>query len=85
MLLCISTDEEVKGGSIKVYVAYNKVPLFDQTLDLCELASMVGLYCPIASGMHTIKVSEQIPDFIPSVSLGWLHVILHEIIGWCKR
>ena len=67
--LLILIDEKVTGGHLKVNLVYNKIPLISNNHDLCDVASMVGLSCPIRAGQQVLKVSLQIPDAAPSVSI----------------
>ncbi len=58
-----------QGAGVTVFAAYDSKPVFHQTLDLCQLFTMVGESCPISPGTQTIRTSQQIPDIVPSVSL----------------
>ena len=65
----IFIDEKVTGGQLKVNLVVNKIPFISTNLDLCDVASMAGLSCPISAGQAVLKVSQQIPDEAPSVSI----------------
>ena len=62
-------DEKVTGGQLKVNLVVDKIPFISTTLDLCDIASMAGLSCPISAGQQMLKVSQQIPEEAPSVSM----------------
>ena len=49
----------------------NKIPFISTNLDLCDVASMAGLSCPISAGQQVLKVSQQIPNEAPSVSINF--------------
>ena len=61
-------DEKVTGGQLKVNLVVDNVPFISTNLDLCDIASMAGLSCPISEGQQMLKVSQQIPDEAPAVS-----------------
>ena len=70
-------DEKVTGGQLKVNLVVDKIPFISTTLDLCDIASMAGLSCPISAGQQMLKVSQQIPEEAPSVSI----IILYRKSG----
>lgn len=62
----VTFDEKVTGGQLKVNLVVNKIPFISTNLDLCDIASMAGLSCPISTGQQVLKVSQQIPNEAPS-------------------
>ena len=57
----------VTNGTIAVKVKWLIITVFDETLNLCDVAKDAGLSCPIAAGTHSVKVTETIPSIAPSV------------------
>lgn len=57
----------VTNGTIAVKVKWSIITVFDETLNLCDVAKDAGLSCPIAAGTHSVKVTETIPSIAPSV------------------
>ena len=64
----ITADEDVTGGNIKVSAKYGIIPVYSNTLDLCDTAQEAGLKCPFGAGKHSLKITENIPGEVPSVS-----------------
>ena len=63
------TEEEVTGGEVKVELKYGIIPIYSETLDLCELLKQIGQDCPVEpdpNGYFT--TSQLIPSAIPGVS-----------------
>ena len=69
-------DEKVTGGQLKVNLVVDKIPFISTSLDLCDIASMAGLSCPISAGQQMLKVSQQIPEEAPSVRI--LKIVLYR-------
>ena len=44
------------------------IPIYSNTLDLCNILKDAGITCPVASGSHTATVTETVPAEVPSVS-----------------
>lgn len=57
------------SGTIKVSAKFDGVSLYNGDFDLCEIAEMVELTCPLKEGMHSIEVSVTVPDIAPNVSM----------------
>ena len=49
---------------------YGSIPVVDETLDFCDLVTQINKQCPLKKGTFTIDIpKEEIPDYIPSVSI----------------
>ena len=48
---------------MKVKVKLGIIPIYDDTLDLCDLVKYVDIMCPIEAGTETKKIIEGIPNF----------------------
>ncbi len=53
---------------IKLKISIDNVNVVDQQLDLCATLPQVNLMCPLKMGSHTLSVSVDLPDDVPSVS-----------------
>ena len=73
MPILILIDEKVTGGKIKVNLVYNKIPFLSTKLDLCDVLS-----CPIRAGQQVLKISQQIPDEAPSVSINSIKGVVNR-------
>ena len=54
---------------MKLNISIDGVNVVDQQLDLCVALPQVNLMCPLKMGSHTLSISVDLPDSIPSVSL----------------
>ena len=66
--LFLHIDEEVTSGTVKVSLNFGSVPVVDETLDLCDLVTQIDKKCPLQKGPFDLKITETIPDYVPSVS-----------------
>mgnify|MGYP000432718595 len=71
------TGQPVSGGSITVQVYYLGVNVHTEKDNLCIRTS-----CPIAPGDFSITNIADLPDFTPTVSLGFKHM---QITLWVLR
>ena len=53
---------------MKVKLNYGKIPIVDETLDMCDLITEIGKSCPVKAGPFKVVLIHDIPDYIPSVS-----------------
>ena len=61
---------------MKVSLKYGKIPIVDETLDLCDLVTQINKQCPLEKGKVHINIpQEAIPDYVPSVST-FLYTVL---------
>ena len=65
---CISADEELTGGSVKVSLMYGFLPIYKHTSDLCQLLQYVKKTCPLPKGIYEGAWNRTIPMDIPGVS-----------------
>ena len=56
------------SGTVKVSLTYENVPVVDESLDLCDLVTQIDRHCPLEKGPFDLKLTETIPDYVPSVS-----------------
>lgn len=48
---------------------YGVIPIVDESLDFCDLITQIDHQCPVQEGNFPIKLSEDLPSYIPSVRL----------------
>lgn len=63
------TEEEVTSGEVSVKLNYGVIPIVDESLDFCDLITQIDHQCPVQEGNFPIKLSEDLPSYIPSVRL----------------
>ena len=69
LALNISTAEEVTGGEVKVSVKYGIIPVFSDTLALCDVLKDAKMSCPLKpESSASITLSQEVPGGIPGVS-----------------
>ena len=69
MLEVTKLDENVTSGAVHVDLIWNdSVVFFNDTISLCELATDVGISCPITKGVHSYTVMQPLPDALLKVS-----------------
>ena len=61
-------EEEITSGNVKVELNYKNAPLFDKTLDMCDLIKKIGKSCPVKPGPFEIALKHNLPDYVPTVS-----------------
>ena len=64
-------EENLTGGSFKAKVKYSFFPSVSKTIDLCDLAKLGGLSCPISQNTTQVVLEQQLPSF-PGVSHAFL-------------
>ena len=62
-----ASEEQITSGQITVKIKYGIITVYDETLDLCDIAEQAGLTCPLAAGDNSLKITETIPSLVPSV------------------
>ena len=65
--MIFASAEQITSGQIKVSAKYGIIPVYDSTLDLCDIADQAGLSCPLASGDHSLEITKNLPSLVPSV------------------
>lgn len=62
MLLMCPAEEEVTGGNVKVSVKLDGIPLYSDTIALCDILSQERMSCPVKpfSGFNSTTVT--LPD-----------------------
>ena len=68
VIVLVSLEEEVTGGSIKVELKYGIIPVYSETLNLCDTLKAAGKACPVEAGLQSASITEDIPSDIPGVS-----------------
>lgn len=63
-----TTEEEVTSGEVALKLNYGVIPIVDESLDFCDLITQINKQCPLQKGPISIKLSEGLPNYIPSVS-----------------
>lgn len=58
-----SLKENLTGGSFKAKVKYSFFPSVSKTIDLCDLAKLGGLSCPISQNTTQVVLEQQLPSF----------------------
>ena len=61
-------EEEVTSGEVKIKLNYGKIPIVDETLDMCDLITEIGKSCPVKAGPFEVVLKQNLPDYVPSVS-----------------
>lgn len=64
---CYIIEEEITSGEIKVKLNYGKIPIVDESLDLCDLITQISQQCPVKKGDFKVEITETLPAYIPSV------------------
>lgn len=77
--LFLHVVEEVTSGNVKVSLNYGTIPVVDETLDLCDLVTQVDKQCPLQKGPFPLKITANIPDYVPTVSNLFI-VKSHEVL-----
>ena len=91
LILCVtsmySIGEDVTGGTTNIQLKLNGFTLVDQSFDLCDTMSYIGLKCPVDKtttdrhGMFDIK--QTIPSIAPQVCLK--SILSHNNFIYCNR
>ena len=50
-------------------VKWGIIPVYDDTLDLCDTLKDVDMTCPLPKGSNTKEITQSLPSDIPDVSL----------------
>lgn len=58
----LNAGEELTGGNVAVEVKVDGITFYKTTLALCDIASEVGLSCPIKPFIGTNSTSVKLPD-----------------------
>lgn len=60
-------EENITGGSFTAKVKYSIFPTVSKTINVCDLAKLAGLSCPVSQNTTHVVISQKVPS-IPSVS-----------------
>ena len=64
----LNIKEEITGGKIDIKLKVGFLPIHE-TLDLCDTLQKAGQTCPIQKGTTTNKITQEVPNDIPSVRI----------------
>jgi hypothetical protein len=58
--------EEVTGGNVAIKMKWGEFPIYDQTINLCDLIKDVGKECPLPAKTQQIITSVNFPSDTPT-------------------